>query len=67
MAPVLLERDQELSRLRSSLAEAVGGHGSAVLLFGEAGVGKTSVVRAFSREAAGSSPAGSRTYRPCSC
>ena len=53
MGPVLLERDQELNRLRTALAEAAAGRGSAVLLFGEAGVGKTSVVRAFSREVAG--------------
>jgi DNA-binding CsgD family transcriptional regulator len=53
MGPVLLERDQELSRLRTCLAEATAGTGSAVLLSGEAGVGKTSVVRAFSREVAG--------------
>ena len=53
MGPVLLERDQELRRLRTCVTEAASGHGSAVLLFGEAGVGKTSVVRAFSREVAG--------------
>jgi len=53
MGPVLLERDQELRRLRTCVTQAASGHGSAVLLFGEAGVGKTSVVRAFSREVAG--------------
>jgi len=53
MGPVLLERDQELRRLRTCVTEAASGHGSAVLLFGEAGVGKTSVVRAFTREVAG--------------
>ena len=53
MGSVLLERDRELNRLRTALAEAAEGRGSAVLLFGEAGVGKTSVVRAYSREVAG--------------
>ena len=41
MGPELLERDQELNRLRVCLAEATAGTDSAVLLSGEAGVGKT--------------------------
>src|SRR4051794_23903526 len=48
----LLERDVELAVLRSALARAES-RGSVVLLGGEAGIGKTSVVRAFVRVARG--------------
>jgi DNA-binding CsgD family transcriptional regulator/tetratricopeptide (TPR) repeat protein len=48
----LLERDAELAVLSSALARA-GSGGSVVLLGGEAGIGKTSVVRAFARAAGG--------------
>jgi DNA-binding NarL/FixJ family response regulator len=37
----LLERDSEHARLQAALTEALEGHGSLVLLAGEAGVGKT--------------------------
>ncbi|MGH3811964.1 MAG: ATP-binding protein [Pseudonocardiaceae bacterium] len=55
MKPVgesLLEREPALEVLRAAVAEAAAGpgstgHGSTVLLTGEAGIGKTSVVRAF--------------------
>jgi DNA-binding CsgD family transcriptional regulator/tetratricopeptide (TPR) repeat protein len=49
----LLERDAELAALESAVAEAAAGAGSVLLLFGEAGIGKTSVVRAFQRAASG--------------
>jgi len=45
----LLERDAELRALVASVEEAAAGHGSAVLVLGEAGIGKTSIVRAFLR------------------
>jgi predicted ATPase len=51
MGSGLLEREDELRVLDSALARAVAGAGSAVLLFGEAGIGKTTVVRAFLRGA----------------
>lgn len=43
----LLERDDILQRLEKLLATARGGDGRAVLVRGEAGIGKTSAVRAF--------------------
>ncbi len=48
----LLERDAELDVLETGLRRAANGAGSVVLLSGEAGIGKTSVVRAFVRAAA---------------
>ena len=47
--PGLLERDAELDCLESALHRAAGGTGSVVLVSGEAGIGKTSLVRAFAR------------------
>src|SRR5215218_7308583 len=52
MTAGLLERDAELRRLRKTLRGAAKGRGSVVLVSGEAGIGKTSLVRAFAREAA---------------
>lgn len=43
----LLERDSELASLRERWRRARGGVGGLVLVGGEAGVGKTSLVRAF--------------------
>jgi len=45
----LLERDRELTLLDEALHAAQAGTGSAVLVHGEAGIGKASVVRAFAR------------------
>jgi DNA-binding CsgD family transcriptional regulator/tetratricopeptide (TPR) repeat protein len=53
MTAGLLERDAELRRLRETLRGAGQGRGSVVLVSGEAGIGKTSLVRAFAREVAG--------------
>jgi DNA-binding CsgD family transcriptional regulator/tetratricopeptide (TPR) repeat protein len=44
---VLLERDAQLGVLLAAVTEARFGHGSTVLVGGEAGIGKTSLVRAF--------------------
>jgi DNA-binding CsgD family transcriptional regulator/tetratricopeptide (TPR) repeat protein len=52
MTAGLLERDAELRRLREALRRAGQGRGSIVLVSGEAGIGKTSLVRAFAGEAA---------------
>ncbi len=46
-ARTILERDRALSTLQVALDEAEAGHGRVVLVSGEAGIGKTSVVRAF--------------------
>ena len=43
----LLERTGELAALDRSLASAAGGGGAFVLVSGEAGIGKTALVRAF--------------------
>jgi len=53
MTAGLLERDAELRRLRETLRGAGQGRGSVVLVSGEAGIGKTSLVRAFAGEASG--------------
>ena len=49
----LLERGAALEALESALVDAQAGAGSVVLLCGEAGIGKTSVVRAFHRRTRG--------------
>ena len=46
----LLEREELLDRLAGQLAESIGGSGTLVLLAGEAGAGKTALVRAFCAE-----------------
>ena len=47
--PSILERAAELENLEKALHRAAGGTGSVVLVSGEAGIGKTSLVRAFVR------------------
>ena len=49
----ILEREAALSTLQVALDDAIDGHGRFVLLFGEAGIGKTAVVRAFQDAARG--------------
>ena len=49
--PVLVERDDELRRLRDALAGAMAGTGRIVVIGGEAGIGKSSLVRAIAAEA----------------
>jgi DNA-binding CsgD family transcriptional regulator len=48
----LIERGAYLAALGEHLGSAVAGHGRLVLVGGEAGVGKTSLVRAFAEEQA---------------
>ena len=43
----LLERDEQLRRLNDALAEAAAGRGRIVVVAGEAGAGKTSLVECF--------------------
>jgi putative ribosome biogenesis GTPase RsgA len=43
----LLERDQELASLLDAARDAAAGTGSVVLLHGEAGIGKSSLVSAM--------------------
>lgn len=47
----LLERQDERQRLRAALDRAMVGSGSVVLIGGEAGIGKTSLLEAFADEA----------------
>jgi DNA-binding CsgD family transcriptional regulator/tetratricopeptide (TPR) repeat protein len=49
----LLEREPHLDQLEELLRHAAAGQGSMVLVGGEAGVGKTSLVDAFCRQVAG--------------
>jgi DNA-binding CsgD family transcriptional regulator/tetratricopeptide (TPR) repeat protein len=51
--PYLLERQVELRMLSAAVERAVTGRGSAVLVLGEAGIGKTSLVHAFLDATAG--------------
>src|SRR4051794_31534209 len=53
VAADLLEREAALDVLESAVADAAAGTGSVVLLFGQAGIGKTSVVRALRRRVEG--------------
>jgi DNA-binding CsgD family transcriptional regulator/tetratricopeptide (TPR) repeat protein len=46
---MLLEREQTLAVLSTAVADAAAGRGSVVLVSGEAGIGKTSLVREFTR------------------
>lgn len=48
---MLLERDAPLEALLASARSAASGRGSAVLLEGEAGIGKTSLLREFAARA----------------
>src|SRR5438067_11845897 len=49
--PSLVGRDRELAALREHLIAALAGHGSLVLIGGEAGIGKTALAEALCREA----------------
>ena len=49
--PLLLDRDRELLRLRARLDAAAAGEGALVLVEGQPGLGKTSLLRAAAREA----------------
>jgi DNA-binding CsgD family transcriptional regulator len=49
--PVLVNRAREQQTLRELLGAALGGRGSLALIGGEAGVGKTTLAQALSREA----------------
>ena len=46
----LVERDDFLSMMQKTFDEVVTGEGHCILISGEAGIGKTSLVRAFSKE-----------------
>ena len=59
----LLERDAALAQLDAALAEAAEGRGAVALVSGEAGIGKSSLVRAFTAGVRGSAPY-SRTFGP---
>src|SRR5690348_15851983 len=47
VVPSLLEREAELQMLGTAVERAGAGRGSAVLVLGEAGIGRTSLVHAF--------------------
>src|SRR5258705_1158496 len=53
----LLEREPALEALVAALGEAVRGEGRVALVYGEAGIGKTTLVVHFSRAHAGTPPA----------
>jgi len=70
VAVELLERDDQLAVLEGALAEARGGQGRLVFVSGEAGIGKSALVRTFCAGVADSIPTllgacdGLRTPRP---
>ena len=49
--PLIVGRQRELSQLREALDKCLRGHGQLVLVGGEAGIGKTTLVRAILQEA----------------
>jgi DNA-binding SARP family transcriptional activator/tetratricopeptide (TPR) repeat protein len=49
-------REHELERLQGFLAQSLAGHGQVVFVSGEAGSGKTSLVRAFAKQAQAAHP-----------
>jgi len=51
LCPALVGRDEEARRLRAALAAAEAGRGGAVFLAGEAGIGKSRLVREAVRAA----------------
>ena len=51
MAATLLEREATLEALSRAVTDAAAGRGSVVLVTGEAGIGKTSLIRAFADDA----------------
>jgi predicted ATPase len=53
LCPVLVGRDEEARRLRAALAAAGTGRGGTIFLAGEAGIGKSRLVRETARAAAG--------------
>ena len=53
MVRELLERTTELEQLEAALAAAVAGEGRLVVVSGEAGIGKSSLVRVFVRGGGG--------------
>lgn len=67
----LLEREPAVDALGAALAEAAAGQGRVALVYGEAGIGKTSLVTHFTRERAGMARAlwgacdSLHTPRPC--
>ncbi len=53
LCPLLIGRDAEMGQLNALLQETRGGHGRTVLLSGEAGVGKSAMIRDFVQKARG--------------
>src|SRR5436190_581421 len=51
LCPILVGRDAEIDRLRAGLDAATAGAGGVVFLVGEAGMGKTRLVRALRQDA----------------
>jgi MoxR-like ATPase len=51
LCPVLVGRDGEVRHVEAALAAARGGHGGTLLVTGEAGIGKSRLVRETGRRA----------------
>lgn len=51
LSPVIIGRDHELAALEDQLLEAIAGRGRAVLVSGEAGLGKSALLRRFLEKA----------------
>ncbi|MEJ2287750.1 MAG: AAA family ATPase [Deinococcales bacterium] len=55
-SPLFLARSAELDRLQGALNDALNGHGRVMLIAGEAGQGKTSLMKAFAGRAQAANP-----------
>ncbi len=51
LSPVIIGRDHELATLEDQLLEAIAGRGRALLVSGEAGLGKSALIRQFIEKA----------------
>ncbi len=58
--PLLVGREREQATLRHALDTMLAGHGSLVLISGEAGLGKTTLVEWLTREAESKAASSSR-------
>src|SRR5262245_60982866 len=64
-APLLVGRSRPLATLRALWAQACAGQGALVLVEGDAGIGKSRLLRALTEQARADKPAGDRWVSHC--